>query len=92
MKMVIAPQFNYLSMMLPFSISREYFNQYNQMVKDYLWNGKKPRIKLQKLYITRTDGGLALPNVELYNMAFEMSKLVNHFKGEGADLGWVAIE
>ena len=36
-KMVIAPQFNYISMMLPVIIPSVTYKQYNQMVKEYLW-------------------------------------------------------
>lgn len=91
-KMVIAPQFNYLSMMLPLSIPGEFFTQYNRMIKDYLWNGKRAKINLQKLYMTRSEGGLSLPNVELYNIAFKMDKLAKHCKQENEHLGWVGVE
>lgn len=41
-KMVVAPKFNYISMTIPVIISTGIFKQYNQIIKDYLWNGKKP--------------------------------------------------
>lgn len=91
-KMVIAPKFNYISMMIPVTIPDEIFKQYNQIIKDYLWNGKKPRINMQKLYEPRRKGGLALPNVELYNIAFEMAKLSKHWADCGSLLGWTQIE
>lgn len=45
-KMVIAPQFNYLSMMIPLNISDHIFKQYDSLIKDFLWAGRKPRFKL----------------------------------------------
>lgn len=45
-KMVVAPKFNYISMMIPVTIFTGVFKQYNQIIKDYLWNGKKPRINM----------------------------------------------
>ncbi len=65
-KMAIVPQFNYISMMLPLIIPDRIFKQYNQIVKDFLWNGKRPRINIKKMYSHRKRGGLALPNVETY--------------------------
>lgn len=48
-KMAVAPQFNYISMMIPVTISDGIFKQYNRMIKDFLWNGKQPRIPLRSL-------------------------------------------
>ncbi len=91
-KMVITPQFNYISMMLPVIIPSGTYKQYNQMVRDYLWNGKKLRINIKKLCTTRENGGLALPNVEIQNLAFEMAKLVRHWANYSYRLDWVKIE
>ncbi len=85
--MAVAPWFNYVSMMMPMTISTGVFEQYNQIIKDYLWNGEKPTISMQKLYDSRHEGGLALPNVELYNTAFEMAKLAKHWASHGTNLG-----
>ena len=91
-KMVIAPQFNYVSMMLPLTIPSHIYKQYNQMVRDYLWNGKKPRINIKKMCSPRENGGLALPNVEVYNLSFELSKLARHWGGYDSQLDWIKIE
>lgn len=86
--MVEAQQFNYVSMMLPVTISPLLFKQYNQMIKNYLWDGKKPRINVNKLYAPRDKGGLALPNVELYNISFEVAKLARHWGNYDSHLRW----
>lgn len=75
-KMIIVPPFNYLSMMLPISMLGEFFTQYNRMINDCLWNGRRSRIKLQKFHVIRSEGGHSLPNAELYNNAFAMAKLI----------------
>lgn len=77
-KMVVSLNFNYVSMMIPMTISIGLFKQYNQIIKDYLWDGKKARISLQKL--------------ELYNIAFELSKLAKQWASYGSHLGWTHIE
>ena len=47
-KMVVAPQFNYISMMIPLNIRDKIFKEYDKIVRDFLWDKKKPRIKLSK--------------------------------------------
>ena len=91
-KMMVASQVNYISMMVPLTVPDSFFKQYNQIIREFLWNGKKPRMKLEKLYTTRNKGGLALPNVELYRTAFEVSKLAKHWCGEHSSLGWLDKE
>lgn len=53
---------------------------------------KKTRIALKKLFASGECGGLALPNMELYNIAFEMNKLTRHWANHGSNPGWVKIE
>ena len=66
-------------MMVPLTVPDSFFKQYNQIIREFLWNGKKPGIKLEKLYTTRSKGGLALPSVELYRAAFEVFKIAKHW-------------
>lgn len=91
-KMVVAPQFNYISMMLPITIPLSTFKHFNQLIKGFLWEGKRPRITMAKLFAPNCRGGLALPNVELYNTAFEMAMLTRHWRGTDSHLDWIQIE
>lgn len=91
-KMLVAPQFNYISMMVPLIISNTWYKKYNELIKTFLWNGKKPRIGLKKLSALRETGGMALPDLELYNIAFELNKLSKHWKKQDLDKGWVKVE
>lgn len=91
-KMLVAPQFNYVSMMIPIIIDNTLLKQYNGLIKEFLWNGKRARIGIRKLTNLREYGGLALPDLELYNLAFEMNKLSKHWKDEASNTGWIKIE
>lgn len=64
-KMVVSPQFNYPLMMLPVTVPPSIFNQYDTLVKEFLWEGKRPRIKLSKLCLPR-DKGLGFPDLTLH--------------------------
>ena len=62
--MVVAPQFNYLSMLLPLKISELIHKQHN----NFLWDKSMGRDK----------GGLGLPDVRSYNLSFNTTKLGNY--------------
>ncbi len=91
-KMVVSSQLNYVLMMLPLTIPQLIFSQYDIMVKHFLWNGKRPRIKFNKLCAPRDKGGLGLPDPRLYQISFEMAKLAKHWNNNNAQLDWVTIE
>ena len=91
-KMVIAPQFNYVSMMLPVEMPPVIFKNFDNIVRHFLWDGKRPRINIKKMWSSREVGGLGLPNVKLYNLAFEMTRLSEHWEGTNTELSWIKIE
>ncbi len=70
LKMVVAPQFNYISVMLPIMILPHIFKQYEQLISDFLWEGKTSRIRHSKMCSKRNKGGLGLPDPRLYCTAF----------------------
>lgn len=45
---------NCISEMVPFTISTLLFKQFYQLVKDFVWNGKKPGISHNQLYVRET--------------------------------------
>lgn len=55
-KMVVAPQFNYISMMLPVDITPQHFKQYGRIIKYYLWDKKRPRLNIKKMWSSRRNG------------------------------------
>lgn len=49
-KMVVAPQFNYISMMLPVNISLQLLGQFDRIIKDFLWDRKRPIINKENVF------------------------------------------
>lgn len=58
-KMIVAPQFSYVAMMLPMKIPPSTFRQMDDVLKHFLWGRKRPRIKLRKLCVHKEEGGWA---------------------------------
>ena len=66
------------------------FQQFDRIIKDFLWDKMRTRINMKKMWSPRDIGGMA--NVRLYNLSFEMSRLAEHWKGTDTGLSWIKIE
>lgn len=77
-------------MMLPVAIPPCIFKQYDLIVKEFLWEGRKPRIGVSKVCSTKDKGGLGLPNLRLYHNSFESAKIAKHWIKD-SKLGWGVI-
>lgn len=62
-------------MMLQVDIQPETFKQYDSIVDEFLWEGRKPKIALNKMCSPKDEGSLGLPDLRLYHISFEISKL-----------------
>ncbi len=71
-KMNILPRVNFLFFMLPFFPSPKFFKEMNSLISKFIWGGKRPRVSLSVLQRAKPHGGLALPNLMLYHLAFQI--------------------
>lgn len=74
-KMNILPQVNFCSYMLPLPSPTGYWDKLHKLVTHYVWNGKRPRIKMSILQRTKSSGGLGLPNFKFYSWSFTLRAL-----------------
>lgn len=70
LKMNVIPRLNYLLQCLPIAISHKYFDKFDHICKTFLWNGKRARLKLEKIQMPVKKGGMGLPKLVLYHYAF----------------------
>lgn len=75
-------------MMTPVNIPDPIFKTYDKIIKDFLWEGKRPRIKMSRLTSPKDKGGLGLPNMWMYNFSFETAKLAKHWDETDSELDW----
>lgn len=71
-KMNILPKFLYLFQTLAFPIPKVFFKQLNRKISSFLWKGKPPRVKLTTLCKPYSEGGLTLPDFQLYYWASQL--------------------
>lgn len=65
-KMDVLPRVNFYSSMIPLAPPMGYWEKLHSLISKFIWKGKRPRIKLTTLQRDRTQGGLALPNFNMY--------------------------
>lgn len=73
LKMNILPRLSFLFSSIPLKIPQKWFNDMNRSISNFLWGGKKAKISRKKLSISRTQGGLGIPDMFLYYL-FRISR------------------
>uniref|UniRef100_A0A8C6XN85 Reverse transcriptase domain-containing protein n=1 Tax=Naja naja TaxID=35670 RepID=A0A8C6XN85_NAJNA len=100
-KMNILPKLLFLFQNAPIILNRTFFDKLNKIISSFIWQKRKPRIKLKLLQDATERGGLGLPNWELYHSAAIMTWLkdwINHtntrvltLEGHNLQSGWHAF-
>ena len=75
-KMVVLPRFLYPFQHIPIFINKSFFTKLDQAINSFLWCNKRARIKMATLQLSRSEGGLALPNVRQYYWASNINKIL----------------
>ena len=89
-KLNILPKFLFLFHCLPIFLPKPFFKTIDQTISDFLWCGKAPRIRKSILQRCKFNGGLSLPNFQLYYLAAHIYKISFWFKS--MDLPWCNLE
>lgn len=88
-KMVIVPQINYIAGMIPIYIPQQLLPRYNNMIKDILGDGRKPRIHMDELSQRKEE---AYRYIKYYSIYFEKANLARHWDGANSEMDWILTE
>ena len=69
---LVASLFVHKMMVLP-TVSEKIVQNFNSMLTDFIWNGKRSKIKLAILQTSRRQGGLNLVNIRIRDMALKIT-------------------
>jgi len=72
LKMNILPRLLYPLQMLPNSFPNSIFIDLDKIFTQFIWQGKKVRIKISKLQKSKQQGGLGVPKIKFYYWAAQM--------------------
>lgn len=74
-KMMVLPQINFLSPMLPLNPQTGYWDKIHSLITGFIWNNKRPRIKLVTLQREKSLGGWEVPNFKVYYWSFVLHSI-----------------
>ena len=81
-KMNILPRLLYPLQMIPLLLSGKVLKLLNGWLSDFIWNKRKPRLKVAKLQLPSSKGGLDLPNIRWYQLASHLRFIAEWVKEE----------
>uniref|UniRef100_A0AAR2JXT8 Reverse transcriptase domain-containing protein n=1 Tax=Pygocentrus nattereri TaxID=42514 RepID=A0AAR2JXT8_PYGNA len=89
--MSILPKFLYLFQSIPLNMPASFFSFLNKIFTKFIWNNKRPRLRLSLLYLPYDRGGLRLPNLKLYYWAAQLWAATCYFSTTDTP-AWIHIE
>ncbi len=90
-RMNVLPRLLYLFQMLPVEIPKPTFDHLNKLLSKFLWQNKRPRIRLKTLQSLTSDRGLKLPNLKNYFWAAQMKPMIAWIQND-TFTRWLNIE
>ncbi len=81
-KMNILPTFLYVFQSLPLPPPPNFFLRIRKLLSNFMWNNRKPRLKLSLLYLPYLRGGLQLPHFFWYYWAAQLRAALFWFSSE----------
>ncbi|XP_063816354.1 uncharacterized protein LOC135055814 [Pseudophryne corroboree] len=90
-KMMLLPKILYLFRAIPYLVPFTLLNKFYAVMSTFIWKGKKPRIARNRLFRSKDKGGLAFPNLELYQHACLLDQIKDWLQTDPIK-PWVNIE
>lgn len=90
-KMDILPKILYVLQTIPIFPSTNTLDKLHRSIGKFVWGGKTPRIKRTVLNKTKEDGGLALPDIDIYLRAIMITRIVD-WSHNRVNKQWVKLE
>ena len=82
---------NFLFQSIPLQPPSNLFPKLKEMTTNFIWNNKRPRLRLTLLYLPFERGGLKVPNFIWYYWAAQISAAMFWFS-DISTIPWVSIE
>ncbi|KAJ0059923.1 hypothetical protein NL108_015598 [Boleophthalmus pectinirostris] len=90
-RMNVLPRFLFLFHSLPVAVPQSTFKFLDRLISAFIWQNKRPRVRLKVLHSTKDRGGLALPHLKSYYWAAQLKALVSWSRSE-METKWLSLE
>lgn len=89
-KTKIFPKFLFLFCGLTLTFSSQMLAKWQAMLTKFVWHYKRPRVRLVTMCKSKAQGSLALPDLQRYNDAVSLPKILKHYSSSyQADLKFI---
>lgn len=75
--MSILPKLLYPFFALPVRVPISQFQEWDKQISQFIWGGRKPRVKYSTMTISKEGGGMALPNLKDYFYSAQIRTVVD---------------
>lgn len=89
--MNILPRLLYHFQMVPILVNNKTITRVNGWISSFIWNRMKPRLKMAKLHMSVEQGGLAVPNIRLYQLVAQLRYIAEWINND-PDSVWLDLE
>lgn len=79
LKMNMLPKLLYMFQNIPLPPPPGMFSQIKKLLLRFIWNNRKPRLRLSLLYLPYDRGGLKCPNFQLYYWAAQLRSMMFYY-------------
>lgn len=90
-KMIILPKISYPVSMLFVFLNPNDLKDINKLISDFIWAGRKPKLKMDTLQLPKQQGGWGLPKIENYVLSIH-ARIVSEWATEQDVTPWLEIE
>jgi len=91
LKMNILPKFLYLFQNIPLPPPSSLFSRTRKLFTNFIWQNKRPRLRLSLMYLPYDRGGLQCPNIQWYYWAAQLRSIMFYFSSENTP-AWIRLE
>uniref|UniRef100_A0A8C5LMS8 Reverse transcriptase domain-containing protein n=1 Tax=Leptobrachium leishanense TaxID=445787 RepID=A0A8C5LMS8_9ANUR len=90
-KMNVLPRILYLIQTIPLPLPRGFLLKIRRLFLNFIWQGRRPRLKYSVMCQPTTTGGLAVPDIRLYYYASQLTRIID-WMADSPRKRWVDLE
>uniref|UniRef100_A0A8C5QDZ1 Uncharacterized protein n=1 Tax=Leptobrachium leishanense TaxID=445787 RepID=A0A8C5QDZ1_9ANUR len=91
LKMNVLPRILYLLQTIPLTLPTHYLRAFRKCFIDFIWAGSRPRLQFAIMCRSKSQGGLALPDIRLYYYASHLTRILDWMSPTSAKK-WLDLE